>query len=266
MDNPDCVTRTIPKISVGIAGGLNRNRNAVINAMIGEVIIPPASATLLRITYDLQPHAQVIRNNGSMVNISVDEIAKYITPYEVSQSAETTDEIIVYYPCQLCQKGIDIVDIPFWNDDARMAMINEKIISILDGIIMVINPRAPLGEADWGIVCNELMRSDSRHLIFAVNDIAAIRQGEREHMVECIKKRIQTAAFSEQSETYGSESGKYEAIKAKIEEYPFFLISASDALNARTYRDDKLLAGSGIQKLEDALVHILETKCGALKI
>lgn len=256
MDNPDCITRTIPKISVGIMGGSNRKRNAVINAMIGEMIIPPASATLLRITYDMQPHAQVIRNNGSVANISVDEIAKHITPYEVSQGAETTDEVIVYHPCQLCQKGIDIVDIPFWNDDARMVRINEKIISRLDGIIMIIDPRAPLGEADWDIVCNELMGSDSGHIMFAVNDIAAIRPGEREHMVESIKKRIQTAAFSKLSETYGSEPGKKEAIKAKIEEYPFFLISASEALNARTDRDDELLAESGIQKLEDALVYM----------
>lgn len=102
--------------------------------------------------------------------------------------------------------------------------------------------------------------------MFAVNDIAAIRPGEREHMVESIKKRIQTAAFSKLSETYGSESGKYEAIKAKIEEYPFFLISASDALNARTDRDDELLAESGIQKLEDALAYMLEAKYGAVKI
>ncbi|MCM1087140.1 MAG: hypothetical protein NC419_03220 [Muribaculaceae bacterium] len=260
MDNPEFVIQTIPKMSVVIIGGLNRKRNNLINAIIGKLIIPPALAILLRITYDLQPRAQVILNNGSMFNISVDEIVKYINSYVISQSAETIDEIIIYYPCQFCQKGIDIVNIPSCNGDINMVRFNEIMLSRLDETIMVINPEEPISEADCELVYKELTGNDSERLMFVINDIDVISPDERKYMAEAIKKRILMTALDKLSETYGSESEKYEEKKSKIEEYPFFLISSSNALDARINGNDELLVESGIQKFEDALAYILKER------
>lgn len=263
---------TTHKFSVGIMGEFKRGKSTVINALLGREIMPadilPCSATMNRVTYDLQPHAQVIKNDGSVIEIPVDEIADYVTKTndENAKRAEMVDEAIVYYPCQFCQNGVDIVDTPGLNDDERMDKISEEIIPKLDAVIMVIVPGAPFSKSEAEFVRNKLMGSDLGRLMFLVNKIDTIRPRERERAVEDIKKRIQTAVLDKMAEIYGSESAEYADAKSKIGNIRIFPISAADALDARMDGDSDLLAESGIQGFEDALTYMLTTERGALEL
>ncbi len=263
---------TTHKFSVGIMGEFKRGKSTVINALLGREIMPadilPCSATMNRVTYDLQPHAQVIKNDGSVIEIPVDEIADYVTKTndENAKRAEMVDEAIVYYPCQFCQNGVDIVDTPGLNDDERMDKISEEIIPKLDAVIMVIVPGAPFSKSEAEFVRNKLMGSDLGRLMFLVNKIDTIRPRERERAVEDIKKRIQTAVLDKMAEIYGSESAEFADAKSKIGNIRIFPISAADALDARIDGDSDLLAESGIQGFEDALTYMLTTERGALEL
>ncbi|MCM1542880.1 MAG: dynamin family protein [Blautia sp.] len=263
---------TSHKFSVGIMGEFKRGKSTVINALLGREIMPadilPCSATMNRVTYDLQPHAQVIKNDGSVIEISVDEIADYVTKTndENAKRAEMVDEAIVYYPCRFCQNGVDIVDTPGLNDDERMDRISEEIIPKLDAVIMVIVPGAPFSKSEAEFVRNKLMGSDLGRLMFLVNKIDTIRPRERDRAVEDIKKRIQTAVLDKMSEIYGAESQEYADAKAKIGNIHIFPISAANALDARMDGDSELLEESGITKFENALTHMLTTERGALEL
>lgn len=263
---------TSHKFSVGIMGEFKRGKSTVINALLGREIMPadilPCSATMNRVTYDLQPHAQVIKNDGSVIEVPVDEIADYVTKTneENAKRAEMVDEAVVYYPCQFCQNGVDIVDTPGLNDDERMDKISEEIIPKLDAVIMVIVPGAPFSKSEAEFVRNKLMGSDLGRLMFLVNKIDTIRPKERERAVEDIKKRIQTAVLDKMSEIYGAESREYADAKAKIGNIHIFPISASDALDARIDGDNELLEESGIKEFEDALTHMLTIERGTLEL
>lgn len=263
---------TSHKFSVGIMGEFKRGKSTVINALLGREIMPadilPCSATMNRVTYDLQPHAQVIKNDGSVIEIPVDEIADYVTKTndENAKRAEMVDEAIVYYPCQFCQNGVDIVDTPGLNDDERMDKISEEIIPKLDAVIMVIVPGAPFSKSEAEFVRNKLMGSDLGRLMFLVNKIDTIRPRERERAVEDIKKRIQTAVLDKMLEIYGEESQEYADAKAKIGNIHIFPISAANALDARLDGDGELLKESGIKDFEDALTYMLTTERGALEL
>lgn len=263
---------TSHKFSVGIMGEFKRGKSTVINALLGREIMPadilPATATMNRVTYDLQPHAQVIKNDGSVIEISVDEIADYVTKIndENARRAEMVDEAIVYYPCQFCQNGVDIVDTPGLNDDERMDKISEEIIPKLDAVIMVIVPGAPFSKSEAEFVRNKLMGSDLGRLMFLINKIDTIRPRERERAVEDIKKRIQTTVLDKMAEIYGEESEEYADAKAKMGNIHIFPISAADALDARIEGNGELLEESGIHKFEDALTHMLTTERGALEL
>jgi len=263
---------TSHKFSVGIMGEFKRGKSTVINALLGREIMPadilPCSATMNRVTYDLQPHAQVIKNDGSVIEVPVDEIADYVTKTndENAKRAEMVDEAIVYYPCQFCQNGVDIVDTPGLNDDERMDKISEEIIPKLDAVIMVIVPGAPFSKSEAEFVRNKLMGSDLGRLMFLVNKIDTIRPKERERAVEDIKKRIQTAVLDKMSEIYGAESGEYADAKAKIGNIHIFPISAANALDARIDGDSELLEESGIKEFEDALTYMLTTERGTLEL
>lgn len=263
---------TSHKFSVGIMGEFKRGKSTVINALLGREIMPadilPCSATMNRVTYDLQPHAQVIRNDGTVMEIPVDEIADYVTKTndENAKRAEMVDEAIVYYPCQFCQNGVDIVDTPGLNDDERMDRISEEIIPRLDAVIMVIVPGAPFSKSEAEFVRNKLMGSDLGRLMFLVNKIDTIRPRDRERAVEDIKKRIQTTVLDKMAEIYGQESGEYADAKNKIGNIRIFPISAADALDGRMEGDRELFEGSGIQDFEDALTYMLTTERGALEL
>lgn len=253
-------------------GEFKRGKSTVINALLGREIIPadilPATATMNRVTYDLQPHAQVIKNDGTVMEIPVDEIADYVTKIndENARRAEMVDEAIVYYPCQFCQNGVDIVDTPGLNDDERMDKISEEIIPKLDAVIMVIVPGAPFSKSEAEFVRNKLMGSDLGRLLFLVNKIDTIRPKERERAVAGIKDKIQTTVLDKMSEIYGSDSQEYADAKAKIGNIRIFPISAANALDARMEGDGELLAESGIREFEDALTYMLTTERGALEL
>ncbi|MCH5248959.1 MAG: dynamin family protein [Lachnospiraceae bacterium] len=263
---------TSHKFSVGIMGEFKRGKSTVINALLGKEIMPadilPATATMNRVTYDLQPHAQVIKNDGTMIEISVDEIADYVTKLndENAKRAEMVDEAVVYYPCQFCQNGVDIVDTPGLNDDERMDKISEEIIPKLDAVIMVIVPGAPFSKSEAEFVRNKLMGSDLGRLLFLVNKIDTIRPKERERAVADIKKRIQTTVLDKMSEIYGEDSTEYADANAKIGNIRIFPISAANALDARIDGDEELLEDSRIQEFEDALRYMLTTERGALEL
>lgn len=263
---------TSHKFSVGIMGEFKRGKSTVINALLGREIMPadilPCSATMNRVTYDLQPHAQVIKNDGSVLEIPVDEIADYVTKTndENAKRAEMVDEAIVYYPCQFCQNGVDIVDTPGLNDDERMDKISEEIIPKLDAVIMVIVPGAPFSKSEAEFVRNKLMGSDLGRLIFLVNKIDTIRPKDRERAVEDIKKRIQTTVLDKMAEIYGQQSKEYTDAKSKVGNIRIFPISAADALDGRMDGDSELLEGSGIKAFEDALTYMLTTERGVLEL
>lgn len=263
---------TSHKFSVGIMGEFKRGKSTVINALLGREIMPadilPCSATMNRVTYDLQPHAQVIKNDGSVIEIPVDEIADYVTKTndENARRAEMVDEAIVYYPCQFCQNGVDIVDTPGLNDDERMDKISEEIIPKLDAVIMVIVPGAPFSKSEAEFVRNKLMGSDLGRLMFLVNKIDTIRPKDRERAVEDIRKRIQTTVLDKMAEIYGEKSREYAEAKSKIGNVRIFPISAANALDGRVDGDSELLEESGIKDFEDVLTYMLTTERGVLEL
>lgn len=263
---------TSHKFSVGIMGEFRRGKSTVINALLGREIMPsdilPTTATMNRVTYDLRPHAQVIKNDGSVIEIPVDEIAYYVTKTndENAKRAEMVDEAIVYYPCQFCQNGVDIVDTPGLNDDERMDKISEEIIPKLDAVIMVIVPGAPFSKSEAEFVRNKLMGSDLGRLMFLVNKIDTIRPKDRERLVDGIKEKIQTTVLDKMSEIYGAGSEEYADAKAKIGNIHIFPISAANALDGRLDGDSELLEESGIRQFEDALTHMLTIERGALEL
>ena len=168
--------------SVGILGEFKRGKSTVINSLLEKEIMPadiqPCSATMNRVTYDMQPHVELHMRNGTTKHIQVEELSDYVTKLnrENESRAAEVDEAVVYYPCRFCKNGVDIVDTPGLNDDERMNRITEETIPKLDAVIMVIVPGSPFSMSESEFVRNKLMSSDLGRVIFLVNKIDSIRR------------------------------------------------------------------------------------------
>ncbi len=261
------------KFSVGILGEFKRGKSTVINSLLEEEIVPadvvPTSATMNRITYDLERHAEVLMKDGSVKHIEVEELADYVTKLDETKeaTAANVEEAIVYYPCKFCQNGVDIIDTPGLNDDERMNRVTEEIIPKLDAVIMVLVAGSPFSMSEAEFVRNKVMASDLGKIIFLVNKMDMIRKAsEKERLLADIKERIRTAVLDKMAEVYGKDSKEYHDVEMKlgaIQVYPF---SALDALEGKQEGDQELIEKSGTIEFERALTKMLTEDRGALEL
>ena len=176
---------------VGIMGEFKRGKSTVINALLGQEVVPadilPCSATLNRIVWDAVPHAQInFKKDEKGIappskQVAVEELSSYVTKLttESAEQANLVEDAVVYYPCKFCQNGVEIIDTPGLNDDERMDAISESVIPTLDAIIMVVVPGSPFSISEANFVRNKLMTSDLSRLIFVVNKIDTVRERDR---------------------------------------------------------------------------------------
>ena len=69
--------------SVGILGEFKRGKSTVINSLLEQEIMPadilPTSATMNRVTYDMEPHVELEMRDGSRLEIGIDQLPDYVT-------------------------------------------------------------------------------------------------------------------------------------------------------------------------------------------
>lgn len=263
---------------IGIMGEFKRGKSTVINALLGQEVVPadilPCSATLNRIVWDATPHARInFKKDGKngvpeSKDVPVEELSAYVTKLttESEEKANKVEDAVVYYPCKFCQNGVEIIDTPGLNDDERMDKVSESVIPALDAIIMVVVPGNPFGISEANFVRNKIMTSDLGRLIFVVNKIDTVREKDRERCVEGIRKKIEDTILEKAASMYGKDSKEYKTAQSKMGGIRIYPISAADALDGKLEGDEELLKGSGMPEFEAALTRLLTEERGMLEL
>ncbi len=260
------------KFSIGILGEFKRGKSTVINALLGREIMPsdilPTSATMNRVTYGMEPEAQVHMRAGAVETIDVDQLIDYVTKLddEKAAKAELVEEAIVFYPCKFCQNGVDIVDTPGLNDEGRMDKVVEEVIPKLDAVIMVITPDSPFSMSEAEFVRSKLMTSDIGRLIFLINKFDIVRKRDQQRVLKEIRSRIEKSVLEKMREIHGADSETYKDVQSKLANIRIFPISARDALEGRMEDDEEVLANSGMLAFEETLGKMLTEERGALEL
>lgn len=258
--------------SVGVMGEFKRGKSTVINALLGQKIVPqnvvPCSATLNYVRWDTEKRAEVCFKDGTSTPVSVEELDKYVTKLtdESAKNAEKVDYAVVYYPCQFCQNGVQIVDTPGLNDDARMTEISERVIPTLDAIIMVITAKVPFSMSEAEFLRTKVMTSDMGRIIFILNQIDTVDEDEVEILIAHVKEKIQKSVLDKTAEVYGSDSKEYKMAKDKIGGIRLLPVSALNALKGITKNKPELYRESGYPEFEKALTVLLTEEKGLLEL
>lgn len=263
---------------VGILGEFNRGKSTVINALLGQEIVPsdilPCTATLNRVVWDARPHAKIkfkTDNADSMPaerDLPVEDLAAYITKLtpESADQANEVEEAVVYYPCKFCQNGVEIIDTPGLNDDERMDKVSESVIPTLDAIIMVVVPGHPFGLSEANFVRNKILTSDLSRLIFVVNKIDTVRERDRSRCINGIRNKIRDTVLEKTADMYGKDSEEYASAESKLDGIHIYPLSAADALDAKLEGDMDLLEKSFMPEFESALTKMLTQERGLLEL
>ena len=258
--------------SVGIMGEFRRGKSTVINALLGQSVVPsdivPCSATLNYIKWDTNKRAEINFKDGTKKEVSVDELSNYVTKItkESQAMAETVESAVVYYPCTFCQNGVQIIDTPGLNDDERMTAISENVIPTLDAIIMVLVPDSPFSQSEAEFVRNKVMASDLGKLIFVVNKIDIVDEDDRPRLLESIKDKIQSSVLEKMALIYGQDSDEFNNAKVKLGDVKIIPVSAKRALKGKINGNNEILEDSGYLEFESVLATMLTEERGILEL
>lgn len=258
--------------SVGIMGEFRRGKSTVINALLGQEIVPadivPCSATLNYVKWNVNKGAEIYFKNGTVQSVDVEDLAKYVTKItkESEKVSATVEKAVVYYPCQFCQNGVQIIDTPGLNDDERMSDISEKVIPTLDAIIMVIVPDSPFSQSEAEFVRNKVMASDLGRIIFIVNKIDTIDEDDRDRLLASIRDKIQTSVLDKMAKVYGEDSDEYKNTVDKLGSIKLLPVSARKALKGKIKNNPAMLEDSGYADFESTLSHLLTEERGTLEL
>jgi GTPase SAR1 family protein len=243
MDRLDRETFTLV-----ILGEFKRGKSTFINALLGGNLLPtaivPLTAIPTVIQYGVQLNASVIHLDGAKKEITVSEIAGYVTEKGNPKNVKKLREVQISHPSDFLKQGVILVDTPGvgsvyqHNTDAAYAYLPHS-----DAAIFMISIDAPLSKIEI-----DYLKDISKYvkkLFFVLNKVDIASPEDVAEALEFTRETLR-ASLGE---------GQYDLIP----------ISARQALLGRTsLRGQPLVEASGIKKLEEMLGNFIRNDKGRL--
>lgn len=276
-NNAASIRDTIDKVAnehfeVAIVGEFKRGKSTLINAMLGEEVLPadvlPATATLNRVTYSEEPYVEVEYKDGTSENVAIDQLENYVTKLteESEMKAETVKEATVHYATDFCRNNVDIIDTPGLNDDEQMTNVTLSILPEIDAAVFVISANSPFSQFEKDFLEKKMLTSDVGRIIFAVNCFGTFSKEDETKIVETVRNRIGRYVMEKAKEVMGEDSREFAVYKRKIGTPKVIGIYAKKALNAKINGDEEMLKESNFPEFEEALETLLTKERGAITL
>jgi GTPase SAR1 family protein len=243
-----------------VVGEFSRGKSTVINALLGERVLPssvePTTAVLTKIQGGASRCFRLrYRDGRADESISAEQFKTLVAPpkpaqrdkeqrrlYEQKQGELRSLALIeIIHPGSICDEGVEIVDTPGTNDlDPLREQITYDYIPRADAVLFVLTARQALTQSEYAFLQNRVLKSDVARIFFLLNfadtldpdDLSTVHN-------KCLSDLVQLV-----------ESPKL---------YP---VSAKRALASRTTRSgnsSSLSDEGGFGELERALASFLES-------
>lgn len=251
--------------SVAVVGEFKRGKSTFINALLGAEILPsdisPTTATINRVTFGLEPVAQLYFHDPDTppAEVPVESLAEHVTKLTDASAAAAARvrEAVIRYPVRFCKNDIDIIDTPGLGDEATMTAVTMRLLPEADAAIMVVMADSPFSETE-GRFLEQLLAAEVSHILFVVTAMDRIRrERDRARVLDAIRARISQRIQRWTDENHPPGSPEHAARLSAYSDLRVYGLSALDALEARLEGNGELLAQSGLIPFEEALEHFL---------
>ena len=198
------ITRLLDKLrenrfNLVILGAFKRGKSTLINALLGEPVLPTAIVPLTSVvtilgygeSLDIRVHFQ----NGRSQKITQPELADYITEKGNPRNQKGVREVEIAYPSDYLRDGVRIIDTPgvgsVYSHNTEVAY---NYLPQVDAAVFVVTADPPLSAAEQEFLKD--IREYVHKLFFVLNKIDYVDEAERQEAldftVEVLKGNLAT--------------------------------------------------------------------------
>lgn len=203
------------RITVVVLGEFNHGKSTVINALLGEEVLPmgitPTTAVITHLVHGQKARATVKPPMGAPAyDIEFDEIAAVVK--HVEETKTEPEYVEIEHPNPFLDNGLVLVDTPGVNDISRQKVeITYGYLPRADVIIYVLDATQVLKKSEVMFIKDRLLKSSRNRILFVLGKIDALSSDDAVEV-----------------ELYARER-----LTALIGPVELFAFSARDALSAR---------------------------------
>lgn len=231
------------KFNLVVVGQFKRGKSTLVNALVGDHILPTAVVPLTSIVtilhYGSEEKITVSFAGGSSEIIPRKSLPDFVTEKLNPQNAKKVESVDIALPCSFLEGGIQLVDTPgvgsiyAHNTDAANHFLPES-----DATIFLMTADQPLSIGEVEFLRN--VREYVTKIFFVLNKVDMLSEGEKREAADFILDSLS------------------KEMSVPKESIRLFLVSSKTALKGRLQNSDSLQAESNIRSLERSLGDFLE--------
>ena len=183
------------RFNLVVMGAFKRGKSTLINALLGEAVLPTAIVPLTSVVtilgYGDQLSIQVHFQNGETREISKEELVTYITEKGNPQNRKGVREVEIAYPSDYLKDGVRIIDTPgvgsvyTHNTDVAYNYLPQ-----VDAAIFVVTVDPPLSHSEQEFLQD--IREYVHKVFFVLNKIDYVEEAEQKEALDFTVQVLQT--------------------------------------------------------------------------
>jgi GTPase Era involved in 16S rRNA processing len=232
------------RLQLAVVGQFKRGKSTLLNAILGDLILPTAVTPLTAITTFVENdpgfHVRAIFLSGKTADIEADgptalarELARLVTEDSNPKNILGLSRVEVHLPAPLLTQGVVLIDTPgigsTFRHNTRTA---EAALPECDAALFVVSPDPPITEVEIEYLSR--VRAAVAHLVIVLNKVDVVEPQDLGAAIAFLRRTLAEHAAVDES-------------------VPLFCLSARSALRARMSGDAAALEASGLPALENYL-------------
>lgn len=212
------------RFNLVILGAFKRGKSTLINALLGEPVLPTAIVPLTSVVtilgYGEKLSIQVHFHNGQTREIPREELVDYITEKGNPLNRKDVREVKIAYPSPYLKDGVQIIDTPgvgsVYSHNTEVAY---NYLPQVDAAVFVVTVDPPLSAAEQEFLHD--IREYVHKLFFVLNKIDYVDEAERREALDFTAGMLQESLAADQVAIFPL-SAKL-ALQGKTNGHPEFL-------------------------------------------
>jgi ribosome biogenesis GTPase A len=184
------------RFNLVMLGAFKRGKSTLINALLGEPLLPtaviPLTSVVTIIGYGEQVRIEVLFHNGQRREIASSELADYITERGNPQNKKGVQEVDIAYPSEYLKDGVRIIDTPgvgsVYSHNTEVAY---NYLPQVDAAIFVVTVDPPLSATEEEFLKD--IREYVHKLFFVLNKIDYVEEAERQEALDFTRQVLQAS-------------------------------------------------------------------------